>query len=188
MSLEDYDPTKAEKYDPGTVVIFFDNRHSGGPANGPQLSTYQSYRLWGLQKLGWPSFDTPDLEPGKIRLVWYTHAGNEGQRDYPLYMAYTVKEMFDSLSDEGFRPMIVGYSAENPYPMIGGAEPPAPPKKPTMPKPSTSASGRVSGHSGAIGGTPHDRVMAIIEKEEAREAKKRAEEVYIAEKAGNLAV
>jgi len=123
-----------------------------------------------------------------IRTNKIQHAGNEGQRDYPLYMAYRVKEMFDSLSDEGFRPMIIGFSLENPYPMIGGSEPPAPPKKPSMPKVSASASGRVSGHGGTLGNTPHERVMAIIEKEEALEAKKRAEEVYIAEKAGNLAV
>jgi hypothetical protein len=94
-------------------------------------------------------------------------------REYPLHMAYTVKEMFDSLADEGFRPMISGWSEENPFPMIGGVEAPAPPKK-IQPKRATTWSGGVSGHSK---GNPHDRVMAIIEKEEEKEKKGRALEV-----------
>ena len=53
------------------------------------------------------------------------HAGAEGSREYPLHMAYTVKDMYDHLAGEGFRPMIIGWSLENPFPMIGGAEPPA---------------------------------------------------------------
>lgn len=111
-------------------------------------------------------------------LVWLTvqqHAGNEGIRDFPLYKAYAVKEMFDSLSDEGFRPMILGYSAENPFPMIGGSEPPPEPKKPAI-KVSTSWSGTVSGH-GREQTTPHDRVMAIITEEERKESELRRKEV-----------
>jgi hypothetical protein len=98
--------------------------------------------------------------------------------------------MFDSLLDEGFRPMIIGWSGDNPYPMIGGTEPPPEPKqsKPKPKKVTTSASPSYSGHGGKAGSTPHERVMAIIEREEEREAKKRAEEVRIAEKAEGLAV
>ena len=118
-------------------------------------------------------------------LTLYQHAGNQGTRDYPLYMAYQVKDMFDSLSNEGFRPMVLGYSGENPFPMIGGTEPPPEPKKPKM-RVVTSTSANVSGHSGKLGGTPHERVMAIIEKEEEREKEKRAEEVRLAEKAVEL--
>lgn len=74
--------------------------------------------------------------------------------------------MFDSLSAEGFRPMIMGWSGENPYPMIGGTEPPPAPAKPKV-KVATSASGTFSGHGGGSAGTtPHERVMRIIEKEE----------------------
>lgn len=103
-------------------------------------------------------------------------------REYPLHMAYTVKEMFDSLAEEGFRPCIMGWSEENPFPMIGGSEPPAPPKK-VEPKRATTWSGGVSGHNK---GSPHDRVMAIIEKEEEREKEGRAKEVqgYRDEKSG----
>ena len=110
-----------------------------------------------------------------LRLIWHTHVGKEGQRDYPLHRAYAVKEMFDSLADAGFRPMVMGWSAENPFPMIGGSEPPAEPKKPTI-KVATTWSSRSSGHSGDSG-TPHDRVMAIISEEERREAKTREKDV-----------
>lgn len=83
--------------------------------------------------------------------------------------------MFDSLTDEGFRPMILGWSGENPFPMIGGFQPMPAPKAP-KPRVATSWSGNVSGH-GKEGSTPHERVMAIIDKEEEREAKKRKKEV-----------
>jgi len=97
--------------------------------------------------------------------------------------------MFDSLSDEGFRPMVLGFSGENPFPMIGGMEPPPEPKQPKV-RVVTSASGAVSGHGGkgSNGSTPHDRIMAIIEREEGREREKRAEEVRLAEKAEGLVV
>lgn len=99
-----------------------------------------------------------------------------------------VKEMFDSLSDEGFRPMIMGYSNENPFPMLGGVEPPPPPKK-KEPKRATTWSNAVSGHSAKDGSTPHDRVMAIIKDDEAREAKLREAEVqeWEKEKSGGMA-
>ena len=67
--------------------------------------------------------------------------------------------------------MIIGWSAENPFPMIGGTEPPPPPKK-AQPKRATTWSGNVSGH-GQKDTTPHDRVMAIIHEEERREAQER---------------
>lgn len=81
--------------------------------------------------------------------------------------------MFDDLAEEGFRPLILGWSLENPYPMIGGSEPPAAPVK-KEPKRATTWSHTVSGH--AVG-TPHDRVMAIIQREEDKEKEDRAKEV-----------
>lgn len=86
-----------------------------------------------------------------------------------------VKEMFDSLSEEGFRPMVLGWSGENPFPMIGGSEPPPEPQKPKI-KVATTWSGGVSGH-GRGGTTPHDRVMAIINEEERKEAESRRKEI-----------
>ncbi len=61
--------------------------------------------------------------------------------------------------------------------MIGGSEPPPEPKKPKV-KVASSWSGTVSGHGGASAGrTPHDRVMAIINKEEQKEAEARRKDV-----------
>ena len=85
-----------------------------------------------------------------------------------------ANQAFDDLCDEGFRPMIIGWSAENPFPMIGGSEPPPEPKKPKV-KVATTWSSSVSGHSS--GDTPHDRVMRIIQKEDEREAEERRKEV-----------
>lgn len=131
--------------------------------------------------------------PGYLRIIFYTvracsqvvgamltnnaqDVGNQGQKDYPLHKAMAVKDMFDSLSEQGYRPMVFGYSNENPFPMLGGVEPPPPPKK-KEPKRATTWSHAVSGHTGAQGETPHDRVMAIIQDEEERLAKERAAEV-----------
>ena len=179
--LAAFQPSKNEHYDPGKLIILFDARTMTSPE--VQQSALQSYYTSTLSRLGWPSLWTPDVPPAHIRLVWYTHAGNEGTRDFPLYKAESVKEMYDSLATEGFRPMILGWSGENPYPMIEGEAPEKPREKP-KPKVSTSWSGTVSGH--ASPGTPHDRVMAIISEDEKREAKKREEEVRIAEKARGI--
>lgn len=73
--------------------------------------------------------------------------------------------------------MILGWSGENPFPMIGGSEPPPEPVKPKI-KVATSYSGAMSGHGKpGTASTPHDRVMAIIGEEERREKEKRASEV-----------
>ncbi|KAK3051233.1 hypothetical protein LTR09_007629 [Extremus antarcticus] len=171
--LAAFEPSKNEKHDPGQIVIFFDSRMS--TTVDDKFSTIQSYWTAGLHRLGWPSLYRQDLDPGMIRLIWYTHVGNEGHRDYALHRAYAVKEMFDSLSEGGFRPMVLGWSGENPFPMIGGSEPPLEPKKPTI-KVATTWSGKSSGHT-KDSGTPLERVMAIIEAEEMREAKGREKEV-----------
>ncbi|EMC93300.1 hypothetical protein BAUCODRAFT_36985 [Baudoinia panamericana UAMH 10762] len=171
------------EYNPGQIIILFDNRHF--KTADSKLSTFQTYYLDGLCRLGWATYwEKPDLEPRKLRLIWYTHAGREGHRDFPLARYMAVKDMFDSLSEQGFRPMVLGWSGENPYPMIGGTEPaPEPEQKKPKPRLATSASDYVSGHGGKAGATPHDRVMAIIEQEEEREAKARKELVEISKKA-----
>ncbi|KAF2725994.1 hypothetical protein K431DRAFT_290479 [Polychaeton citri CBS 116435] len=166
MPWEKYDGTPST-YDPGQVVILFDNRMFSGEKD--KLSRIQSGWLAAKYKLGWPSLWNQELEPGKIRLIWYTHAGVEGKRDYHLFRAYAVLEMFESLSSDGFRPMILGWSAENPFPMIGGNEPPPEPKK-AQPKLAKTWSPTVSGHGK---GEVHERIMNILNKEEEREAEER---------------
>lgn len=169
--LDAFNPASAGTYNPGQVVIFFD--HRGFKTEHDAMGRFQNYWLSTKYRLGWPSiWYTSDLEPGKLRLVWYTHAGAEGSREYPLHMAYTVKEMYDHLATEGFRPMIIGWSLENPFPMIGGVEPPEPPKMPKI-KRATTWSNTSAGHS--ANSTPHERVINIIKAEEEREAKARAD-------------
>ena len=77
--------------------------------------------------------------------------------------------------------MILGWSGDNPFPMIGGSEPPPEPKKPKI-KVATSSSGTVSGHGKDSTTTPHDRVMAIIGEDERREREGRRKMVMEAEK------
>jgi hypothetical protein len=190
QQLDAFNPSTAGTYNPGQVVIFFD--HRGFKTEKDTMGRFQNYWLSTKYRLGWPSiWYTNDLEPGKLRLIWYTvstafsgpntrvqianksqHAGAEGRREYPLHMAYTVKDMYDHLASEGFRPMIIGWSLENPFPMIGGVEPPEPPKMPTVRR-ATTWSNTSAGH--AADSTPHDRVINIIKAEEEREAKARAE-------------
>lgn len=69
-TLANYDGTKCEKYDPGKVIILFDNRIS--KTQDDKFSYFQSYKTEVLYKLGWPSLYRPDLDPGNIRLIWYT--------------------------------------------------------------------------------------------------------------------
>jgi hypothetical protein len=87
-----------------------------------------------------------------------------------------VKEMFDTLSAEGHRPMVIGYSNENPFPMLGGVEPPKPSQK-KAPKVAKTWSTTAAGHSANNGATPHDRIMAIIQDDEAKAAKEREKEI-----------
>ena len=69
--LDGFNPATAGTYDPGQVVIFFDHRSFKSEKDA--MSRYQSYWLETKSRLGWPSFwYTSDLEPGKLRLVWYT--------------------------------------------------------------------------------------------------------------------
>ena len=72
-SLDQFDPRTAGKHDPGQLIILFDNRHIKPRAEDNRMSTYQSYYLDGLSRLGWPTYwEKPDLDPGNVKLVWYT--------------------------------------------------------------------------------------------------------------------
>lgn len=78
--LKSFDPATAGSYDPGAVVVFFD--HRGFKSAKDQMSFFQNYWLGTKFRLGWPSiWWTTDLEPGNLRLIWYTvrlPCGTEG--------------------------------------------------------------------------------------------------------------
>ena len=88
--------------------------------------------------------------------------------------------------------MILSHTHENPYPTIGGTPPPLPDKKPPQQQDPRVAkfgvSQTYSGHGGPAGSTPYDRVTAIIEREEEREAKKKRAEFELKFKADELVV
>jgi len=68
--LAKFNPATAGKHDPGQIVIFFDDRMTRSKED--KMSWFQSYWIEGMYRLGWPSWQIPDLEPGKLRLIWYT--------------------------------------------------------------------------------------------------------------------
>ena len=72
--LAAFEPSKSTKYDPGKIIVLFDDRLVKSDAD--QFSSFQSYWTEGLYRLGWPSVRTPDLDPGNVRLVWYTVSHN----------------------------------------------------------------------------------------------------------------
>lgn len=70
-TLDTFDPATAGAYNPGHVVVFFD--HRGVKSSKDQMGYLQNYWLSTKYRLGWPSvWWTTDLEPGKLRLIWYT--------------------------------------------------------------------------------------------------------------------
>ena len=74
QSLDKFDPQTAGKYDPGQIIVLYDNRTY--KSHEDKLGFFQSYWLEGMYNLGWPSLSTPNLEPGYIRLIFYTVCSN----------------------------------------------------------------------------------------------------------------
>lgn len=70
--LKTFEPSKAGAYDAGSLIVLFDGRQSGPPAGSNKTSMFTSLWLHSMYRLGWPGLQRPDLEPGNLRLVWYT--------------------------------------------------------------------------------------------------------------------
>ena len=72
-SLDTFDARTAGAHDPGQIIILFDNRHIKPKPEDNKMSSYQSYYLDGLTRMGWPTYwEKPNIDPGNIELVWYT--------------------------------------------------------------------------------------------------------------------
>lgn len=71
-ALDKYDQSKSSgPYDPGEIRIWYDNRTFASLED--KLPSYQRAYLAGLVRMGWTSIQgVKDLEPGKLRLIWYT--------------------------------------------------------------------------------------------------------------------
>lgn len=69
--LAAFNPAKDGAYNPGPVVVFFDHRAFKSAED--KSSSLQNYWLDTKSRLGWTSlWGVKDLEPGKLRLVFYT--------------------------------------------------------------------------------------------------------------------
>lgn len=71
-ALDKFDQSKSKApYDPGEIRIWYDNRTYASFED--KLPRYQRTYLAGLARMGWTSIaGVKDLEPGKLRLIWYT--------------------------------------------------------------------------------------------------------------------
>ncbi len=72
-ALDSFDSRTAGEHDPGQIIILFDHRHILPRPEDNKMSSYQTYYLDGLSRMGWATYwEKPILDPGKIQLVWYT--------------------------------------------------------------------------------------------------------------------
>ncbi|GAM91513.1 hypothetical protein ANO11243_095650 [Dothideomycetidae sp. 11243] len=74
--------------------------------------------------IAWTGDVVLDVQPGLLRLQWYTSDGKFGKRDYEIREFEEVRRGFEELCklDEVSRTMIVGYPSQNPYSMFGESE------------------------------------------------------------------
>ncbi|PNS18156.1 hypothetical protein CAC42_3601 [Sphaceloma murrayae] len=101
-------------------IIFFDS-HPEPPAGivRDSLSRFTKHL-----KTAWTGDVVIDVQPGMLRLQWYTTDGNFGKRDYELREhaeAQTGWETICNLPDVA-RAMIVGYPSQNPYSIDGKSQ------------------------------------------------------------------
>ncbi len=72
-ALDSFDSRTAGEHDPGQIIILFDHRHILPRPEDNKMSSYQAYYLDGLSRMGWATYwEKPNLDPGKIQVVWYT--------------------------------------------------------------------------------------------------------------------
>jgi hypothetical protein len=97
----------------GTPTIFFDSH--------PHEQESYLYSYWSSLKstlrTAWTG-DVPKFHnTGTLRIIWWTHDGNRGLKDFELHEFMIVREKFDVLLalPDVRRVLIMGYSGQNPY-------------------------------------------------------------------------
>jgi hypothetical protein len=106
----------------GSPTIFFDSH--------PEEQESYLYSYWtsfkSTLKIAWTGKVPKFLNPGTLRIIWYTQDGNEGFKDYELHEYAIVRDNFDVLLklDEVRRVVVMGYSGQNPYVMGAGGRNP----------------------------------------------------------------
>ena len=97
----------------GSPTIFFDSH--------PEEQESYLYSYWSSLKaslkIAYTGRVPKFLNPGQLRIIWYTQDGNEGLKDYELHEYALVRDNFDVLLNlsEVRRVVIMGYSGQNPY-------------------------------------------------------------------------
>jgi hypothetical protein len=106
-------PQQEPNLDFGTPVIFFDSH--------PDEQESYLYSYWSSLKstlrTAWTG-DVPKFHhPGTLRVIWWTHDGSQGMKDFELHDYILVREKFDVLLDleDVRRVVVMGYSGQNPY-------------------------------------------------------------------------
>ncbi|TKX22459.1 hypothetical protein C1H76_5241 [Elsinoe australis] len=101
-------------------IIFFDS-HPEPPAGiiRDSLSRFTKHLM-----TAWTGDVVIDVQPGMIRLQWYTTDGNFGKRDYELREHAEAQTGWETLCNlpEVDRAMIVGYPSQNPYSIDGKSQ------------------------------------------------------------------
>jgi hypothetical protein len=89
-NLDKFDPATAGKYDPGHVVVFFDNRTY--KTFEDKHSLFSNAYLQAMSQLGWSNLTgIKDLEPGKLRIVFYTVCQNSCLQHLSLHLKKSRK-------------------------------------------------------------------------------------------------
>ncbi|KAH8762883.1 hypothetical protein F5882DRAFT_24058 [Hyaloscypha sp. PMI_1271] len=105
----------------GSPTIFFDSH--------PEEQESYLYSYWSSLKSNLKIAFTGEVpkfhSPGKLRIIWWTHDGNQGLKDYELHEYEQVRANFDILLNmpEIRRVVIQGYSGQNPYVLVNGTNP-----------------------------------------------------------------
>jgi hypothetical protein len=104
----------------GSPTIFFDSH--------PSEQESYLYSYWSSLKsqlhIAW-SGDVPKFHaPSRLRIIWYTHDGNSGMKDYELHEFALVRKSFDAMLelDEVRRVVVMGYSKLDPYTVGAGGK------------------------------------------------------------------
>jgi hypothetical protein len=114
--------TPPPNVDFGHPAIFFDSH--------PTEQESYLYSYWSSLKtslhIAWTGQVPKPLERGYLRLIFWTHEGTQGIKDYPLHEYNIVRHAFDEALNqpEVRRCMVMGFSGQNPYVLdVGGKNP-----------------------------------------------------------------
>jgi len=106
----------------GRPSIFFDSH--------PSEQESYLYSYWSSLKtslhIAWTGQVPKPLEPGMLRLIFWTHDNSQGIKDYPLHEYAGVQDAFNEAlqQPEVRRCMVMGFSGQNPYILGDGGKNP----------------------------------------------------------------